>query len=66
MEDEDEEEDDEDEDDDSVYDFASKIEKAKCSESRKRVAIKRNANTFPAYSQQCFDVAMGTYMEQSG
>lgn len=56
VEDEEEEEDDEDDDDDSIYEYESKMEKAKCSVNRKRMASKRNYSILsPSY-----EVAMGT------
>lgn len=56
VEDEEEEDEDEDDDDDSIYEYESKMEKAKCSENRKRMASKRN---YSVLSSPSFEVAMG-------
>lgn len=59
IEEEEEDEEDDDDDDDSMYDFESKVEKAKFSMNRKRTAIKRDASGFRTFPPQSYEVAMG-------
>lgn len=59
IEEEEEDDEDDDEDDESMYDFESKMEKAKYSMNHKRVPIKRNILGFQTYPSQQYEVAMG-------